>query len=441
MILCKNNKIQSLKLNIFTKYYFSRVLDHMNILYNLLMIKVEIILSILKLFNIKIKQFVNERKNVIQILEKQISKNEKYIWIHVSSLGEYEQGLPVFEHVKSLYKNHKIVLSFFSSSGYNARKNNKISDVTVYLPIDTIKNVNKFLDIINPEMAFFVKYEFWPNYLKSLYKRNTPTYLISGVFRENHWFFKFYGSWMRKVLGSFTHFFVQNNSSKKMLSKFNLNNCSVMGDSRYDRVMELLNQNNEVLFLKEFKNNKTCIVAGSTWEEDDDLIIKFINSNSSTNNCWIIAPHQIELKYIKKIQNQIKLNSILLSELNFENSQNINLIIVDSVGLLTKLYSYADISYVGGGMGKSGLHNTLEPAVYKVPVVIGKNFKNFPEVSELIKLNGIISVSNYDSFESKIRELIQSHNLRKEMGEINFEYIKSKVGASKKVMIYLNEKK
>ena len=261
------------------------------------------------------------------------------------------------------------------------------------------------------------------------------------MFRENHWFFKFYGSWMRKVLSSFTHFFVQNNSSKKMLSKFNLNNCSVMGDSRYDRVMELLNQNNEVLFLKEFKNNKTCIVAGSTWEEDDDLIIKFINSNSSTNNCWIIAPHQIELKYIKKIQNQIKLNSILLSELNFENSQNINLIIVDSVGLLTKLYSYADISYVGGGMGKSGLHNTLEPAVYKVPVVIGKNFKNFPEVSELIKLNGIISVSNYDSFESKIRELIQSHNLRKEMGEINFEYIKSKVGASKKVMIYLNEKK
>ncbi len=290
-------------------------------------------------------------------------------------------------------------------------------------------------------MAFFVKYEFWPNYLKSLYKRNTPTYLISGVFRENHWFFKFYGFWMRKVLRSFTHFFVQNNSSKQMLSKFNINNCSVMGDSRYDRVMELLNQNNEVLFLKEFKNNKTCIVAGSTWEEDDDLIIKFINSNSSTNNCWIIAPHQIELKYIKKIQNQIKLNSILLSELNFENSQNINLIIVDSVGLLTKLYSYADISYVGGGMGKSGLHNTLEPAVYKVPVVIGKNFKNFPEVSELIKLNGIISVSNYDSFESKIRELIQSHNMRKEMGEINFEYIKSKVGASKKVMIYLNERK
>ena len=353
MILCKNNKIQSLKLNIFTKYYFSRVLDHMNILYNLLMIKVEITLSILKLFNVKIQQFVNERKNVIKILEKEISKNEKYIWIHVASLGEYEQGLTVFEHIKSSYKNHKIVLSFFYSSGYNARKNNKISDVTVYLPIDTIKNVNKFLDIINPEMAFFVKYEFWPNYLKSLYKRNTPTYLISGVFRENHWFFKFYGSWMRKVLGSFTHFFVQNNSSKKMLSKFNLNNCSVMGDSRYDRVMKLLNQNNEVLFLKEFKNKKTCIVAGSTWEEDDDLIIKFINSNSSTNNCWIIAPHQIKLKYIKKIQSQIKLNSILLSELNFENSQNVNLIIVDSVGLLTKLYSYADISYVGGGMGKS----------------------------------------------------------------------------------------
>jgi 3-deoxy-D-manno-octulosonic-acid transferase len=439
MIFCKNNKIQSLKLNIFTKYYFSRVLNHMNIVYNLLMITVEIMLSILKFFNIKIKQFVNERKNVIQILEKEISENEKYIWIHVASLGEYEQGLPVFKHIKSLYKNHKIVLSFFSSSGYNARKNNQISDITVYLPLDTNKNVNKFLDIINPEMAFFVKYEFWPNYLKSLYKRNTPTYLISGVFRESHWFFKFYGFWMRKVLRSFTHFFVQNNSSKEILCKFNINNCSVMGDSRYDRVMELLNENNEVPFLKDFKNNKICIVAGSTWKEDNDLIIKFINSCASTNTCWIIAPHQINLKYIKELQNKIELNSILLSELNFENFKNINLIIVDSIGQLTKLYSYADISYVGGGMGTSGLHNTLEPAVHKIPIIIGKNFKNFPEVSELINLNGIKTVNNFDSFETEIIELIQSNDKRNKMGEINFEYIKRNLGASDKVISYLNE--
>lgn len=405
------------------------------------MIKVEIFLSILKLFNLKIRKFVNERKSVIQILEKEINKNEKYIWIHVASLGEYEQGLPVFKHIKSLYKNHKIVLSFFSSSGYNTRLNNPISDITVYLPLDTSKNANKFLDIIKPEMALFVKYEFWPNFLKSLNKRGVPTYLISGVFRENHWFFKFYGFWMRKVLRSFTHFFVQNNSSKQVLSKFNINNCSVMGDSRYDRVMELLNQNNEVPYLKNFKNNKTCIVAGSTWRKDDDIIIKFINSNSSSKICWIIAPHQINLNYIKELQNQIELNSILLSELNFENSQNINLIIVDSVGILTKLYSYADISYVGGGMGKTGLHNTLEPAVHKIPVIVGQNFKNFPEVSELINLNGIISVNNYQSFETKIIELIQSRHKRDKMGKINFEYIQNNIGASEKVISYLNEKK
>tara|TARA_B110000503_G_scaffold14797_1_gene20286 strand:+ start:41 stop:1258 length:1218 start_codon:yes stop_codon:yes gene_type:complete len=405
------------------------------------MIKVEIFLSILKLFNLKIRKFVNERKSVIQILEKEINKNEKYIWIHVASLGEYEQGLPVFKHIKSLYKNHKIVLSFFSSSGYNTRLNNPISDITVYLPLDTSKNANKFLDIIKPEMALFVKYEFWPNFLKSLNKRGVPTYLISGVFRENHWFFKFYGFWMRKVLRSFTHFFVQNNSSKQVLSKFNINNCSVMGDSRYDRVMELLNQNNEVPYLKNFKNNKTCIVAGSTWRKDDDIIIKFINSNSSSKICWIIAPHQINLNYIKELQNQIELNSILLSELNFENSQNINLIIVDSVGILTKLYSYADISYVGGGMGKTGLHNTLEPAVHKIPVIVGQNFKNFPEVSELINLNGIISVNNYQSFETKIIELIQSSHKRDKMGKINFEYIQNNIGASEKVISYLNEKK
>ncbi|MDA1018753.1 MAG: 3-deoxy-D-manno-octulosonic acid transferase [Bacteroidetes bacterium] len=413
----------------------------MTTLYNLLMIKVEIFLSILKLFNLKIRKFVNERKSVIQILEKEINKNEKYIWIHVASLGEYEQGLPVFKHIKSLYKNHKIVLSFFSSSGYNTRLNNPISDITVYLPLDTSKNANKFLDIIKPEMALFVKYEFWPNFLKSLNKRGVPTYLISGVFRENHWFFKFYGFWMRKVLRSFTHFFVQNNSSKQVLSKFNINNCSVMGDSRYDRVMELLNQNNEVPYLKNFKNNKTCIVAGSTWRKDDDIIIKFINSNSSSKICWIIAPHQINLNYIKELQNQIELNSILLSELNFENSQNINLIIVDSVGILTKLYSYADISYVGGGMGKTGLHNTLEPAVHKIPVIVGQNFKNFPEVSELINLNGIISVNNYQSFETKIIELIQSRHKRDKMGKINFEYIQNNIGASEKVISYLNEKK
>jgi len=413
----------------------------MTTLYNLLMIKVEIILSILKLFNLKIRKFVNERKSVIQILEKEIDKNEKYIWIHVASLGEYEQGLPVFEHIKSLYKDHKIVLSFFSSSGYNARKNNPISDITVYLPIDTNKNVNKFLNMIKPEMALFVKYEFWPNFLKSLNKRGIPTYLISGVFRENHWFFKFYGFWMRKVLRSFTHFFVQNNSSKQMLSKFNINNCSVMGDSRYDRVMELLNQNNEVKYLKDFKKNKICIVAGSTWKQDDDLIVEFINSNLSSNTCWVIAPHQINLQYIKELQNKIKLNSILLSELNFDNFENINLIIVDSVGILTKLYSYADISYVGGGMGKSGLHNTLEPAVYKIPVIVGPNFENFPEVSELINLGGIISVNNNQSFEIKIIELIQSIEQRNKMGKINLEYIKNNLGASEKVISYLIEKK
>lgn len=441
MILCKNNKIRSLKLNIFTKYYFSVVLNDMSTLYNLLMIKVMVLLSILKIFNLKIRKFINERENVFHVLQKEISKSEKYIWIHVASLGEYEQGLPVFTEIKSLYKNHKIVLSFFSSSGYNARKNNPISDLTVYMPIDTYKNANRFLDIIKPDIALFVKYEFWPNFLLSLKKRNIPTYLIAGLFRENHWIFKFYGFWMRKILKSFSHLFVQNNNSMKVLSKFNFNNCSIMGDSRYDRVMTLLDQNNEVSFVNEFKNSRTCIVAGSTWKEDDDLILKFINSHLFNDTCWIIAPHQINLKYIEKIQQKVKSNSILLSELNSENFQNIDIIFVDSVGLLTKLYAYADISYVGGGMGNTGLHNTLEPAVFKIPVVIGKNFEKFPEVSDLINLNGIISIRNYDSFKTKINELIQSNDKRDEMGEINYNYIKSNQGATKKVITYLNEKK
>ena len=198
----------------------------MNTLYNLFIFIIQLILHVCKHFNKKIFKFINERKKTFNELKLYVSKNEKYIWIHVASLGEYEQGLPVFKEIKSLYKDHKIVLSFFSSSGYNARKNNQISDITVYLPLDTNKNVKRFIDLINPQIAIFVKYEFWPNYLKSLYKRNTLFYLISGVFRESHWFFKFYGFWMRKVLRSFTHFFVQNNSSKEILSKFNINNCS-----------------------------------------------------------------------------------------------------------------------------------------------------------------------------------------------------------------------
>ena len=413
----------------------------MGIIYNFFIQTIKIILHFLKYFNSNIYKFFNERKDVLKDLEFNISNNEKYIWIHVASLGEYEQGFPVFNEIKSLYNDHKIVISFFSSSGYNVRKTNPISDLTVYLPIDTEKNANKFLDLLNPKMVFFVKYEFWPNFLKSLKNRNIPTYLIAGIFRKNHWFFNFYGLWMKKYLKAFHHFFVQNESSKNILIKQNFTNCTVMGDSRYDRVIDLPNQNNEIRYLNDFKGNKKCFVAGSTWEKDESLIIKFINSYEKNDVCFIIAPHQINLNRINELKQLITKNTILMSELAKSNAINPEVIIIDSIGILTKVYSYGDIAYVGGGMGNTGLHNTLEPAVYKIPIIIGNNFEKFPEVKELIDLKGMISINNIKSFTNELNELLNSNEKRDQMGNINYDYINANLGACEKVINYLKEKK
>ena len=413
----------------------------MNILYDLLINIIQLHLHVLKYFNKTVFNFLIKRKKIFKKLKKNISKNEKYIWIHVASLGEYEQGLPVFKKIKSLYKDHKIVLSFFSSSGYDLRKNNPISDLTLYLPIDTSNNAKRFINLINPEIAVFVKYEFWPNFLKYLKKNNTPTYLLAGVFRKNHWFFKPYGFWMRNNLKTFNHFFVQNNDSKKILKKYNFNNCSVMGDSRFERVLELPNQKNEIKYLNKFKKSKQCFVAGSTWNEDDEIIIKFINSYKENDICFIIAPHQIDLNKINKAKSFIKKKSILMSELNKDNASKNSVIFIDSIGLLTSVYSYADIGYVGGGMGNTGLHNTLEPAVFKIPVIVGKNFEKFHEVSELINLKGFISIKNYDTFKNELIDLINNKKARDKMGQINYKYIINKIGASEKVITYLKQKK
>ena len=413
----------------------------MIVLYNILMVKIRILLFFFKLFNSKIRTFINERKNVFEILEKTISKNDIYIWIHVASLGEYEQGLPVFKEIKSLYKNHKIVLSFFSSSGYEVRKNNPIGDITVYIPLDTSKNSSKFVSLINPKMVFFVKYEFWPNYLQNLQKNNIPTFLLAGLFRKNHWFFKWYGSRFLNLLkSSITHFFVQNKDSIDLLMNNNISNCTLMGDSRFDRVNTLLDQNNNIENIKEFIGNRICFVGGSTWKEDESLMIDYINKNNN-NLVWIIAPHQINLKHITDFQQKIKRKSILHSNLNHNNITTTKVLIIDSIGILTKLYSYSDISYVGGGMGNSGLHNILEPAIFKNPILIGKNYINFPEAKDLISKNGAISVKDSKEFENILNELIENKRKRAIMGGNNFDYIKSNLGATKNVISYLKERK
>jgi len=412
----------------------------MRVIYNIAIIKVRALMFILKYFNSKIRSFNNERKNVLKNLENSVSKNDNHIWIHVASLGEYEQGLPIFKEIKSLYKNHKIILSFFSSSGYEVRKNNSIGDLTIYLPLDSPYNAKKFISLLNLKMAFFVKYDFWPNYLQNLKNNNVPTYLLAGLFRENHWFFKWYGSGFLNLLkSSITHFFVQNKESKSLLASYNITNCTLMGDSRFDRVNSLLNQNNEIKNIKEFIGDKICLVAGSTWKEDESIMINSINDNNDL--AWIIAPHQINKKQIKKFQDKLKCESIIHSNLNQNNVTTAKVLIIDSIGLLTRLYSYSDISYVGGGMGTSGLHNILEPAIFKNPILIGKNYLNFPEAKNLIAENGAISVKDAKEFKRILNELIENKRERIKMGEINFNYIKSNLGTTKNVISYLKERK
>jgi len=412
----------------------------MRVIYNIAIIKVRALMFILKYFNSKIRSFNNERKNVLKNLENSVSKNDNHIWIHVASLGEYEQGLPIFKEIKSLYKNHKIILSFFSSSGYEVRKNNSIGDLTIYLPLDSPYNAKKFISLLNLKMAFFVKYDFWPNYLQNLKNNNVPTYLLAGLFRENHWFFKWYGSGFLNLLkSSITHFFVQNKESKSLLASYNITNCTLMGDSRFDRVNSLLNQNNEIKNIKEFIGDKICLVAGSTWKEDESIMINSINDNNDL--AWIIAPHQINKKQIKKFQDKLKCESIIHSNLNQNNVTTAKVLIIDSIGLLTRLYSYSDISYVGGGMGNSGLHNILEPAIFKNPILIGKNYLNFPEAKNLIAENGAISVKDAKEFKRILNELIENKRERIKMGKINFNYIKSNLGTTKNVISYLKERK
>ncbi len=412
----------------------------MSFLYNFLILIIELNLCVLKYFNKTIFKFLNERKDVFSKLKSHVSNEEKYIWIHVASLGEYEQGLPVFKKIKSLYNDHKIVLSFFSSSGYDLRKNNPISDLTVYLPIDSAYNAKKFIDLINPTIAVFVKYEFWPNFLKYLNKINTPTYLLAGNFRKNHWFFKTYGFWMKNNLKAFHHFFVQNEKSKKILKENDFENCSIMGDSRFERVMELPKQVNEIKHLNEFKGSKKCFVAGSTWKEDEEMIINFINSYEENDVCFIIAPHQINLKKINKLKDLLKKKTVLMSKLNGDNTIQSSVIIIDSIGLLTFAYSYADIGYVGGGMGNTGLHNTLEPAVFQIPVIVGKNYEKFPEVKNLIDLKGFISVNSLYSFNNELINLLNNKTTRDKMGKINYKFIVANLGASEKVISYLKQK-
>ena len=412
----------------------------MHFLYNLITYLASYLVKAVALFSPKIKLFVDGRKDVFSTLKNNISPTDKCIWFHAASLGEYEQGLPVMEEIKNRFPTHKIVLTFFSPSGYEVRKNTKAADVVVYLPLDTPSNAKQFMKIINPEMAFFIKYEYWPNYLNELKKREIPTYLISGIFRKNQLFFKWYGAFYRKALDAFHHFFVQNSSSKDLLLELGKINVTVSGDTRFDRVASILEKDNSLDFISAFKNNTLTVVVGSSWPKDEELLVNFINSTNH-NVKFIIAPHNIKEDQISALKKSIAKKTILFSEkdeilkqIQNDNISNYDVFIIDTIGILTKIYSYADIAYVGGGFGNPGVHNILEPATFGVPIIIGPNYSHFAEAIALVNMEGCISISNQKEMNEAFENLIHNEDIRAEKGHICSTFVQLNKNAAQIIL-------
>ncbi len=379
------------------------------------------------------------RKKTFSTLENAITPQDKTFWFHCASLGEYEQGLPVFEALKAKHPNYKVVLSFFSPSGYNVRKNAKIADVVVYLPLDTKANAKRFLDLVNPDYTLFVKYEIWPNFLHEIKKRGLKAILISAVFRKDQAFFKWYGSYTKSALFAFNHIFTQDENSKTLLHRIGYNAVSVSGDTRFDRVSNQLKVDNTVSFIEEFKNDKLCMVFGSSWPDDDKLYMNFINSNPNADVKFVIAPHNIKSSYVASLKSQLNVKTICYSELTEnENLADYDVFILDTIGYLSKAYSYADMAYVGGGAGTTGLHNILEPAVFGIPILIGKNYDKFPEAKALIDLGGVTSIASSNGFNSTLHALIKDDVLRTTQGHITKSFITSNTGAVLQIMDYLD---
>ena len=401
------------------------------------MLVVSQVVKLLALFSPKIKLFVDGRKSVFETLVNNIDPTDKTIWFHAASLGEFEQGLPVIEKIKVQFPNYKIVVTFFSPSGYEVRKNNTIADITIYLPLDTKSNAKQFLKLVHPDLVFFIKYEYWLNYLYELKKKNIKTYLISGIFRENQAFFKWYGGFYRNALKTFDCFFVQNESSKLLLQRLGFNNVKISGDTRFDRVVAILERDNSLDFIKQFKNNTTIIVVGSSWPKDEYLLMNYINQTNEDVK-FIIAPHNIKPEQIQELKNSILRKTILFSAKENVNLLDYDVLIVDTIGILTKIYSYADIAYVGGGFGNPGVHNILEPATFGIPIIVGPNFSHFAEAVALVHQKGCISISNQSELNDALYNLISNEDIRNEKGHISSTFVQMNKGATQVIMKHIS---
>ena len=371
------------------------------------------------------------------ILREKIDRKAKYIWFHASSLGEFEQGRPMIEQIRKVHPEYKILLTFFSPSGYEVRKNYAGADVVCYLPFDTPGRVEQFLDLANPAMAIFIKYEFWGNYLHTLQQRGIPVYIISAIFRREQLFFQWFGKPYRKMLDCFNHLFVQDERSKALLEEYGIRNVTVAGDTRFDRVIDVYHQAKQIPLVERFikgtdgQQPPLVFVAGSSWPEDEAIFIPYFERHPEMK--LIIAPHEIHEGHLKSIEARLHRPTIRLSQATEQNVANQDCLIVDSFGLLSSLYRYGQIAYIGGGFG-AGIHNTLEAAVYGMPVLFGPRFQKFKEAKDLIAVGGAFTFDNAPAFTSRMDTLLSTPEALQQSSQAAGHFVQSHGGATTTIL-------
>lgn len=404
-------------------------------MYELFIILYNIGVWVASFFSKKVRAMWKGEHRTFRVLREKIDPNAMYIWFHAASLGEFEQGRPIMEAIRREHPGYKILLTFFSPSGYEVRKNYDGADVVVYLPIDTKRNASRFLRLTNPVMAFFIKYEFWSNYLHMLKERHVPTFSVSSIFRPNQIFFRAYGKGYGKVLDCFTHFFVQNEESRDLLKSIGIDCVSVTGDTRFDRVLQIRDAGKSLPIVENFvggtvEDRPHVFIAGSSWPPDEDIFIRYFNEHRD----WklIIAPHVIGDDHMKQILGKLERKTVRYTEATTENVVGAECLIIDCFGLLSSIYRYADVTYVGGGFGV-GIHNVLEAAVWGKPVIFGPNNKNFQEAQGLLKAGGGFEITSYDDFVGVMRKLADDKALEQSRERAG-GFVESLAGATRQIM-------
>ena len=401
-------------------------------MYNILMYFVWFGVSIAAIFDHKIRLMWRGQRRAFRILKRKVDPNAKYVWVHAASLGEFEQGRPIIERIRLEHPDYKILLTFFSPSGYEVRKNYPGADIITYLPIDTVTNARRFLRTVRPVAAFFIKYEFWYNYLHVLRHRKVPVYSVSSIFRPDQIFFRWYGRQYAHVLKCFTRFFVQNEESRMLLEKIGIHEVEITGDTRFDRVMTIKSLAKELPIVESFvKGSEKVFVAGSSWGPDEDVFIPYFNKHKD----WklIIAPHVIGEVHLKQILSKLQRNTVRFTQTTPEEAATADCLLIDCFGLLSSIYNYGTVAYIGGGFGV-GIHNTLEAAVWNMPVIIGPNNKKFDEAQGLMQAGGCFEIHDAAEFETLMDRFDTDKAFLKDSSEKAGQFVKGQAGATDRIL-------